>query len=262
MQLNSDSMRDFLSNFTNFEEINLDLETLVKQYRLTKDPRKFATIYNKVLGAVLNQAKKAHEGLCDQDIFSHGMEALVYCLRDKNGWNENSKVKFLTYFYRTAHNVIYTLQKKKYFRDLNKYETSLDEMVDNPDSNFDVTEEQRLIPSYGGFYPKSELEKQNEKKNGKKRINSLMYDFEEVVSNPESKASMAMTMGISLTNLEIELLKLKIRRKFYSESDKESIISDKIKLNELKRIQRQQRKATRKQQTKNYKKLSIEEQIL
>lgn len=241
MQLNSDSMRDFLSNFTNFEEINSNLETLVQQYRETHDSRKFATIYNKVLGVVLEHGRKTHDGLCDQDIYSHGMEALTYCLREDNGWNANSKIKFLTYFYRTVHNAFITLQKKKCFRDANKYQISLDALVDDPDSSFDITEEHRFVSKSGGYYP-VEIKKDKEETKKKKRMNTLMYDFEQVNNNLESKKDMAMTMGISLTDLEIELLKFKIRRKFYSEGDSTSIISDQVKLMELKRIQKKQRK--------------------
>ena len=244
MQLNSDSMRDFLSNFTNFDEINSDLDTLVVQYRETQDPRKLGTICNKVLGVILKYGRKAHDGLCDQDIYSRGFEALLYAVADK-GWKSDSKVKFITYFTRSVINAMTSLQQKKCFRDAYKYQVSLDALIDDPDTNFDVSEDEKFIPASGGYFPvesKKDKEDKDDSSKKKDRINSLKYDFEQVYNNQESKINMAMSLGMSLTDLEIELLKFKIKRKYYEKDDSTSIISDKVKLDELRRIQQKQRK--------------------
>lgn len=249
MQLNSDSMRDFLSNFTNFDEINSDLDTLVVQYRETQDPRKLGTICNKVLGVILKYGRRAHDGLCDQDIYSRGFEALLYAVADK-GWKSDGKVKFITYFTCSVINAMTSLQQKKCFRDAYKYQVSLDALIDDPDTNFDVSEDERFIPASGGYFPvkskddeSKDVEENKDISSKKKdRINSLKYDFEQVYNDQESKINMAMSLGMSLTDLEIELLKFKIKRRYYENDDSTSIMSDKVKLDELRRIQRKQKK--------------------
>lgn len=175
------SFRSFISNYTDFKEIDSDLETLVLKYRQTNDPRYFATIYNKVAGVIFKAGSKTSGALTDADMFSHGVEALYHALSEtKYGWKPESKIKFLTYYTRMVGNFVYTLQHSRHFRDINLHQVSLDELIDDPDNPKSFDESQMVLPIRKTTYEHSDVvERLREICNNQKLINQIKEDFGE-----------------------------------------------------------------------------------
>ena len=179
MLMDMGSFRSFISNYTDFGQIDLDLETLVSKYRQTNDPRYFATIYNKVAGVIFKAGSKANNSLTDADMFSHGVEALYHALSEtKYGWKPESRIKFLTYYTRMVSNFVYTLQNSRHFRDFNLYQTSLDALVDDPDNPKSFNEEQRFVPVRKTIFDKRAVfERLKEICDNESLLNQIKEDF-------------------------------------------------------------------------------------
>lgn len=207
------SFKLFISKFTNFEDINLDLETLVSKYRQTNDPRYFATIYNKVSGVIFKFGQRANNSLTSADMYSHGMEALYHALSTgKYGWKPESKIKFLTYYYRMVNNFVFTLQKSKHFRDFAAYHTSLDQLVDDPDNPQSFTEDQLYSPIRKTIYDKEAIAERLKEIGNNKTILSEMQQELKYTDSEFKLAFLQLKKKCKLANKqEKNLLKILLK---------------------------------------------------
>lgn len=220
MKLDSDSMRGFLAQYTNFKDLHsTDLDSLVIKYRQSQNSIEFATIYNKVLGVVLKFGREsfADLGLTEDDIYSKGMEALNNALNIERGWKPESNVKFITYFYRVVHNSIITLQNKKSQRDYKKFHQSLDELIEDPALHFDICEENSPY-----HYVKS-------KKESSKESVSILTK-----SSNEDKLNLAFNLGISVDNLELAIIAAKVKYKLATKDEIEHLKNSKTNWRKVK----------------------------
>lgn len=217
MRLDGCSIRDFAENFANRQDLSLDLDVLAIRYKSFHNQSDFATILNKVLGVILKYGRGSFSdlGLTEEDIYSHGIHALANAL---DGWSPDKKVKFITYFYRMVHNAIITLQSRKCQRDYKKFHTSLDELVDDPDSNFDVSDKDTLSRHI-----------RSRRVTGKESV--------EILTNisQDQMVELAYTLGISMSSLQLAFIVAKSKYRLATQEEEEKLKNSKKEWRQIKK---------------------------
>ena len=229
MKVDSCSIRGFVANYTDVCSSDINLDSLVVEYRQNPNSSCYATIYNKILGTVLNFGRKFDNslGITPEDIYSYGMTALYKALDEQKGWKADSGVKFLTYFYRIVHNEFVTLGQTKYHRNYQKHTVSLDELLDEENDEFS----EKLVLEEG----KSELSNQCKfyQPRAKDCARSLDGELE------ENKYRLCLSLGLSMEKVELAILAGKVKFKLASTEEIEHFKKNKKEFKEVKKYLKQ-----------------------
>ena len=210
MLVESNEIRSFISNYSNKGDLDKDLNSLVLEFKRTKDSRQFATIYDKVLGTFLKYGRMYGKNINQEDVYSIAMESLYNSVREQNGWNPNKCTSFLTYITRIAHNAILKYENKKSYRDFPKYCCSLDELLDDEENDFQVSEEQGKLK----FYRKVIYDKDD-----------IKMAVEEIQTSPIRKMAICEELELNLQQLDMYLLKIKNKHKVINDNEKKTLKS-------------------------------------
>lgn len=225
MKVDSYSIRGFVANYTDVCSSDIDLDLLVVQYRQNPSSSCYATIYNNILGIVLNFGRRftVDQGVTPEDVYSYGMLALFKALDPEKGWKSESGVKFITYLYRAIHNEFVTLGQTKSNRNYKKYTISLDELLADTDeygeSKVQLTEEQSNLALHRKF-------RQPRRLDCVRSLASATY---------ENKFNLCLSLGLPMAKVELAILAAKVKYKQASHEEIEQFNNNKKEYKKVKK---------------------------
>lgn len=191
----------------NYYKFELNLKSLRSEY--------YSAICNRCMGIVFEMGRgMKNNAISDHDLFSYGEETLLKCL---SSWNKDENVLFTTYFTTSVRNMLYTLVRKKHFRNWHKNLVSLDGLLNSDTFEFDPPMEKALkVP---GKERKMRLSRDvlNE------TLNGFMY-------SPETAQALKAQLGIT-DDLVLRYLILSAKKKRFiiNDAEKEALSNLKTK---------------------------------